>query len=83
MCTMIAEKAPISGSGKGPQGWFSLGQVYISYDHPYHVNLEHALNLDFVDEGAGPGARVAVELTPESARRLAEGILAALNRAGE
>jgi Family of unknown function (DUF6295) len=83
MCTMIAEKAPISGSGKGPQGWFSLGQVYISYDHPYHVNLEHALNLDFVDESAGPGARVAVELTPASARRLAEGILAALDRAGE
>jgi hypothetical protein len=82
MCTMIAEKASIAGSGKGPQGWFALGQVYISYDHPFHADLEHALNLDFVNEAQGPGARVAVELTAESARRLVEGILAALERGG-
>ena len=83
MCTMIAEKQEIAGSGKGPQGWFPLGQVYISFDHPFHVDLEHALNLDFVNEAQGPSARVAVELTPASARHLAERIIAALDRAGE
>jgi hypothetical protein len=79
MCTTIANKAPISGSGKGPQGWFNLAEVYITYDHPFHARLEHALNLDFVNEAAG--GRVAVELTRESARELARGILAALEAA--
>ncbi len=83
MCTMIAEKASIAGSGKGPQGWFSLDQVYVSFDHPFHLDLEHALNLDFVNESIGTGARVAVELTPDSARDLAHRILAALDKAGE
>lgn len=83
MCTMIAEKAPIAGSGKGPRGWFSLGQVYVSFDHPFHLDREHALNLDFVNESIGTDARVAVELTPDSARSLANRILAALERAGE
>jgi hypothetical protein len=39
------------------------------------------LNIDFVNEAEGPGARVAVELTPESARQLAQTILAMLDRA--
>ena len=78
MCTMIVEKVEIAGSGKGPQGWFPLRQVNVSYDHPFHAPLEHALNIDFVNEAEGPSARVAVELTPESARQLVQGILTAL-----
>lgn len=81
MCTMIAHKAPISGSGKGAAGWFSVGHVYVGYDHPYHVALDHALMLDFVDEEAGPHARVAVELDLASARELAEHILVAVAEA--
>jgi hypothetical protein len=41
----------------------------VSYDHPYDLPLEHALNIDFVNEAAGPGARVAVELSVEAARQ--------------
>ena len=81
MCTMIAHKTPIAGSGKGPGGWFDLDQVYIGYDHPFHVPLDHALTIDFVNEGAGPGARTAVELDLASARDLAERILAAVTEA--
>ncbi len=81
MCTMIVEQASISGSGKGQQGWFPLRAVNVTYDHPFHARLEHALNLDFVNEAEGPGARVAVELTPESARELVHAILATLVRA--
>lgn len=80
---MIAGKVALEGSGKGAHGWFPLAQAYVSFDHPYHLDLEHALNLDFVNEAQGVGARVAVELTPAAARRLAESILAALARAGE
>ena len=81
MCTMIVNQAVIHGSGKGANGWFKVEQVNVSYDHPYDVPLEHALNIDFVNEAEGPGARVAVELTLESARQLVETIQAVLARA--
>jgi uncharacterized protein DUF6295 len=81
MCTMIVKQIAIDGSGKGTAGWFGVRQANVSYDHPFNASLEHALNLDFVDEARGPGARVAVELTPESARGLAEAIIAVLARA--
>ena len=58
MCTGIVETAQVNGSGKGPDGWFKLEQVNVSYDHPYDAQLEHALNIDFVNEKIGPGARV-------------------------
>jgi len=81
MCTMISTKEVIDGSGKGTGGWFSLGQVYVSYDHPYNAPWEHALNIDFVNESQGPGARVAVELDAASARRLVEMIQSVLAQA--
>jgi Family of unknown function (DUF6295) len=81
VCTTISQKAPVSGSGKGANGWFALDRVYVGYDHPFHAPLEHALSLDFVNESAGPGARVAIELTRESARELAARILATLDQA--
>ena len=74
MCTMIAKQIEIDGSGKGKDGWFEVRQINVSYDHPYHVPLEHALNIDFVNEAEGPGARVAVELTLDSARQLVKTI---------
>lgn len=79
MCTSIAEHARVAGCGKGPQGWFDLARVHLSYDHPYRAPFEHALTIDFVDEPAS--ARLAVELDRESARALAEQILATLAQA--
>ncbi len=81
MCTMIVHRAKIDGSGKGAQGWFSVREANVSYDHPYHVPLEHALNIDFVNEAEGPGARVAVELSVEAARSLVRTIEAVLAQA--
>ncbi len=81
MCTMIAKQIEIEGSGKGTQGWFPVRQASVSYDHPFHFADEHALNLDFVDESQGPGARVAVELSAEAARSLANAILEVLAQA--
>jgi len=81
MCTMIAQQIAINGSGKGTAGWFNVRQANVSYDHPFSVPFEHALNIDFVNEAQGPGARVAVELSAESARALVETILAVLERA--
>jgi len=56
-------------------------QANVSYEHPFHMPWEYALNIDFVDESQGPGARVAVELSAEAGRALAEAILAVLQRA--
>jgi hypothetical protein len=83
MCTGIVETAEVSGSGKGPRGWFKLEQVNVSYDHPTDAQLDNALNIDFVNEKDGPGARVAVELSPESAQRLVKAILNTLSQASQ
>jgi hypothetical protein len=78
MCSWITERTPVSGSGKGPDGWFPVTQANVYFDHPYHAPLEHTLNIDFVNPAEGPAARVAVELSEESARALVEKILAVL-----
>jgi hypothetical protein len=81
MCTMIAQQIKIDGSGKGTAGWFPLKEADVSYDHPFDAPFEHALNIDFVNESLGPGARVAVELSLEAARALVEAIQAVLEQA--
>src|SRR5204862_1377757 len=81
MCTMIVHQAKIDGRGKGANGWFKVEEANVSYDHPFDAPLEHALNIDFVNEAEGPGARVAVELSVESARQLVQTILATLESA--
>jgi Family of unknown function (DUF6295) len=83
MCTDIVQRAQIEGSGKGAHGWFELRQVTVTYDHPYHALYEHTLNIDFVNEAQGPGARVAVELSVEAARRLVKTIEAVLAQADQ
>jgi hypothetical protein len=82
MCTYIVEKASIYGSAKGPDGWIKVDTANVYFDHPYHAQLDHALGIDFVDESAGSPQRIAIEISAQSARRLVEGILAALE-AGE
>lgn len=81
MCTNIVETAALEGTGRGAHGWFSLARANVTYDHPFQLAAEYALNIDFVNPSAGVDQRVAVELTAASARRLAEAILTALERA--
>ena len=78
MCTYQTVSAPMTGSGKGAKGWFRLAEASVYFDHPVHAMAEHTLNIDFINRMLGPGARVAVELNAESARRLASAILEAL-----
>ena len=74
MCTYLTEKVEVDGSGKGASGWFALSEATVYFDHPAHAAAEHTLNIDFRNPGQGPSARVAVELTAESARALAAAI---------
>lgn len=83
MCTMIVEKVELSGSGKSGADWFHVNQANVSFDHPFNAPMDHALNIDFVNEAKGPGARVAVELTIASAQALVETIQNVLAEADE
>ncbi len=83
MCTMIATQVPVEGSGKKASGWFPLREANVSYDHPFDAPFEHALNIDFVNEALGPGARVAVELSVEGARALVAAINSVLAQADQ
>jgi hypothetical protein len=80
---MISEVAAIAGGGKGPQGWFAVNRLSVGFDHPTFVQLEHAITLDFLDDRSGPDARVAIELTPDSARQLIATLQTALERGKE
>jgi hypothetical protein len=78
MCTYATERRDVEGSGKGANGWFGLSDLTVYYDHPVYAMAEHTLNIDFANPSQGPAARVAVELTAESALTLVDAIRAAL-----
>jgi hypothetical protein len=78
MCTYLTEQVEVEGSGKGADGWFPLTGATVYFDHPVHARAGHTLNIDFLNPQRGPSARVAVELTAESARALAAAIESAL-----
>jgi hypothetical protein len=83
MCTYATSRAAVSGSAKGPNGgWFHLTDATVYFDHPVHALAEHTLNIDLANPTGGPSARVALELTAESARALVVAIEEALAAAG-
>jgi hypothetical protein len=82
MCSYVTVAADVAGSAKGPDGWFRVNGASVYFDHPFHAPFEHTLNIDFVDRDRGPDARVAVELSADSARELVRCIEAALEAAG-
>ena len=78
MCTSIVEVVGADGAGKSEDGWFNLTHSVVSYDHPHHALLEEAITIDFVNRALGPSARVAVELTLESAKELSGALARAI-----
>jgi hypothetical protein len=82
MCSYLTVPTDIAGSAKGAQGWFRVTSAQVYFDHPFHAPFDHTLNIDFADPAKGAGARVAVELSADSARRLVDSITQALAAAG-
>ena len=82
MCTGLVQRARVSGAGKAPGGWFKLEDVSVMYDCTYHTSMPQGVNIDFFNEKEGPGARVAVELSPASAMELVHAIMESLFSAG-
>ena len=63
MCTMIAQQVAMKAAAKGRPAGSTCGRPTSRMITHLTVPLEHALNIDFVNEALGPGARVAVELS--------------------
>ena len=79
MCTYTTIRAEIDGSAKGPgSAWFHVTDATVYFDHPVHAMTGHTLNIDLTDPSKGPSARIALELTAESARQLVGAIQEAL-----
>ncbi|GAA5161964.1 MULTISPECIES: DUF6295 family protein [Amycolatopsis] len=78
MCTYQTEKIEVTGSGKAAGGWFSLSHATVYVDHPVHAPFGHTVNIDFINPGEGPSARVPVELTEEAALALVDAIQRAI-----
>jgi len=76
MCTYVTTTADVTGSGYRGDEWFRVDRAVVYFDHPQDAPLDHALCIDVW----GGRERVAVELDAASARRLAETILATLQR---
>ncbi|GAA4537421.1 DUF6295 family protein [Pseudonocardia xishanensis] len=93
MCTYSTEKIEVtrsSGKGPGPMvdaagsvstGWFPLRTATVYYDHPVHAPDEHTVNIDFLAPDRGPGARLAVELSLDTAKELIAALQATVERA--
>ena len=81
MCTYQTERFAVDASGKTPHGWTRMTDATVYFDHPVHYPAGHALMIDMLNPGKGPSARVALEMSPESARSLALAILHTLDSA--
>lgn len=79
MCTYVTENLPVAGSAKSGGRWMRLTDATVYFDHPVHTLAGHTLNIDLRRPEEGPAARVGIELTADSARALAESILAVLD----
>jgi hypothetical protein len=82
VCTYVTEYvALIACGGKSALGWIDVTEATVYYDHPVHAPLDHAVNIDFRNPTAGPAARVAVELSLDSARSLIAALQTTVERA--
>ena len=79
MCTYTTEIVALTGSAKGPHGWFDASHASVYVDHPLHLSRQHAVLIDVLNPTLGPASRVALELDDSSARSLATAILRALD----
>jgi hypothetical protein len=81
VCTYLTQEISVDGSGKGARGWFGASKAIVSVDHPVHAQYGHTVNIDVLNPQLGPSARVALELTEQTALALAEAIQHAIRTA--
>jgi hypothetical protein len=79
VCTYQTERLDVRASAKTSEGWASMTNAIVYFDHPVHFGAGHALMIGLLNPSAGPSARAAIEMDPESARALANAILHSLD----
>ena len=79
-CTGIVETSEIAGGATGRRGWFNSGEVVVCLDNAFRAGGQYTVSMDFIGETQGEFTKVTVELTPESAKKLAGIIQTALSR---
>jgi hypothetical protein len=84
VCTYVTEHVALNAcGGKSPLGWIDITEATVYYDHPVHAPLDHAVTVDFRNPAVGPAARVAVELSLDSARALIAALQTTVARAAQ
>lgn len=83
MCTYQTEHLEVRASAKTSDGWTSMTNAIVYFDHPVHFGAGHALMIDLLNPSIGPSARAALEMDADSARALAHAILKSLNSVPE
>jgi hypothetical protein len=79
MCTYQTERLTLDASGKTKDGWTTMTDASVYFDHPVHFGAGHALMIDVLNPSKGASARVALEMSPQSGRALALAILRTLD----
>ena len=74
MCTSQTESVSLEAHGRGIPEWTRLSSAVVYYDHPVRATSDHAVVLDFRNEDGPLSSRLVVELTAQSAARLARAI---------
>jgi hypothetical protein len=78
-CTGIVESCEtFDSAADGKQGWFKLGKLVVTLDSGIHTSTQYAISIDFVNESQD--MKTAVELSPTSAKKLADVIQTALSQ---
>jgi hypothetical protein len=83
VCTYQTEHLTLDASAKTPSGWTKMTRASVYFDHPVHYPAGHALMIDVLNPDEGPSARVAIEMSPASAKALALAILHTLDTVPE
>jgi hypothetical protein len=81
MCTYLSERIILRASGKTPEGWATMTEAVVYFDHPTHFPQVHALIIDVLNPKKGPSTRVVLEMDAQSARDLAAAIIRTLGSA--
>ena len=75
------QKVNLIGSGKTAAGWFKLEDAQVYHDHFYKAEVEEGVVVDVLNRQATDGTFVhaSLELDADSARQLANAILATVD----
>lgn len=83
MCTYTTATLDIFGNAKNGGTWERVRSASVYLDHPVAFPATHSLNIDLFSDQEDPKRSTALELSPRSAKALAEAILTMLAEAPE